>query len=332
MTQALLLSTLLLLSAGASPRPNAKGKLQAAQTQFNRGDFEETLQLLDQAKEETSEDGTLSRIHLLRGQAYGALRDLVKAEEALAEALEHDPEATLDANRVDPSLVTMLSGLKSRLRGTLEVTADRPGAKVTYNGKALGTAPLRAQVEIGRSKLEVRTPDGRYGARREVEIRPRRTEKVSVTLSELPPESQGGGSGSPVLFGFGKPLADLRLQLDPFQWTEGMGIEIGGGLQSRYLRTSFHFRVFPAFGMTARGAFSVPVADKVRAYVELELPVIFYGGETPVALGLGGAGGMDYELNKWLSLFAQVGARHFFLSPYASSRLSLQAGVRLEMP
>jgi len=332
MTQAFLLSTLLLLGAGASPRNNAKGKLVSAQSQFNRGGYQESLRLLDQAKEETRDDDTLSRIHLLRGQAYGALRELPQAEEALAEALYHDPEATLDPNRVDPTLVTMLSGLRSRLRGTLEVTADRPGAKVSFDGKPLGTAPLRAQVEIGRHKLEARTADGQFGARSEVVVRARRTEKVALTLGELPQGSPGGGSSSPVLLGFGKPLADLRLQLDPFQFTEGVGIEIGGGLQSVHLRASFHFRVFPAFGMTLRGAFAVPVVAKTRAYVELELPLIFYGGDPPLALGLGGAGGVDYEFNKWLSLFAQVGARHFFLSPFTSSRLSLQAGVRLEMP
>lgn len=332
MTQALLLSTLLVLAAPGPARTHGKAKLAAAQQQFNRGDFEDSLGLLKQAQAESSDDETLARVHLLRGQVHGALRDLVEAEASLARALEHDPEATLDPNRVDPSLVTMLTGLKSRLRGTLEVTSNRPDSNVMFNGRALGTAPVRAQVEIGRHTLEVRTADGRYGARREVVVKARRVEKVDLTLQEGLPELAPTGT-SPVLFGFGRPLADLRVQLDPFLIGEGLGIEIGGGLQSSYLRTSFHFRVFPSFGITLRGAFAVPVMDRTRGYVELELPLIFHASEPPVSFGLGGAGGVDYELNRWLSVFGQIGARHFFITPSpTNSRLTIQAGVRLQLP
>lgn len=326
MTQALLLSTLLVIAAPPIP---GKAKFTAAQSQFNRGAFDRSLELSEQAREEASDPKLLSQIHLLRGQTYGAMRDLVSAEAALAQALEQDPEATLDPNRVDPAVVSLLNGLRQRLRGTLVVTADKPNVKVTYDGRPVAA---RAQVPIGRHKVEVKTADGRFAGSREVVVRVGKVEQVSLTLEEVPQGAWAGGEdiGGPVLFGFGKPLADLRLQFDPLQWAEGAGIEVGGGLQAQYLRASVHFRVFPQFGLTLRGALTVPVMERLRAYVELELPIIFYAPS--VAIGLGGAGGVDYSINKWLGLFGQVGARHFFLTPFDDNRLTLQGGARLRLP
>lgn len=343
MTQALILSTLFLLTAGPtrSAASGATAKLQAAQAEFNRGNFQAALDDLEEAGRDTTDDALLAKIYLLRGQAYGAMRDLVSAESALADALEHDPEATLDPNRVDPSLVTMLAGLKQRLKGSLEVTSDRPDAKVALDGSLLGTAPVRATVGIGRHKVVVRSPDGRFGATEEVVVRPRRTARFEAKLRELPREqagSSGGASsagegGGAVFFGFGKPFGAVHLQFDPLQWAEGVGIAIGGGLQSRYVRAGLDLRVFPQFGITARGAFMVPVVDKFKAFIELELPFIWYGYDNaPFAFGLGGEGGVEYEFNKWLAAYAQVGARHFFFSPGDDNRLTLQGGIRLQLP
>ena len=344
MTQALILSTLLLFTAGPtrSAASGAAAKLQAAQAEFNRGNFQASLDDLEEASRETNDDALLAKIYLLRGQAYGAMRDLVSAESALADALEHDPEATLDPNRVDPSLVTMLAGLKQRLKGTLDVTSDRPDAKVALDGSLLGTAPVHATVAIGRHKVVVRSGDGRFGASEEVVVRPRRTARVEAKLSELPHEqgdrgsdhgSDRGGEGSgAVLFGFGRPFGAIHLQIDPLQWVEGVGIAFGGGLQSRYVRAGVDLRIFPQFGITARGAFMVPVVDKFKAFIELEIPFIWYGDYAPFALGIGGEGGVEYEFNKWLALYAQVGARHFFISHGDADRLTVQGGIRLQLP
>ena len=334
MTTALLLTTLLAFGGPASARGNSKARLLTAQTEFNQGNFQAALKTLDLALDEASDDATLARIQLLRGQAFGAMRDLVQAEEALAAALEHDPEATLDPNRVDPSLVSMLSGLKGRMEGPIEVVTEKPGAKVAFDGKLLGSTPVKAKVNIGRHKLDVRSADGKSGATEEVVIYPKRENRFEVAMTELPQEqgTREEAGGGPVFFGFGKPFADIRLQFDPFQYAEGVGIEVGGGLMSTYLRASVSLRVFPEFGLTPRGAFTVPVAEHLKAYVELELPVIFYYGPDWLGLGLGGQGGADYEFNKWLVAFGQVGARHFFITPREPNRLTLQAGIRLKMP
>lgn len=331
-----LLTLLWLWTPEAWARPGGS-KLAAAQGEFNRGNFEEALKLLGAAEAEATGDDTLARIKLLQGQAYGAQRDFAQAERRFAAALAHDPEVELDPNKVDPDLVKLLNGVRERLRGELKVRADQPGAKAYLDGKALGTIPVRAPVSIGRHRLEVRSVDGRYGATRQVVVRSGRPVDVDLKLSPLPRsapplgKSAEGAGGAPVMLGFGKPFADLRMGLAPIQISEGVAFEVGGGLESQYLRVAGHLQVFPAFGIVPRGAFTVPVVDAFRGYVSLELPILFL---PQASLAIGGSGGAEYMVGKWLSLFAEVGARHFFFAPtsYAGDRLVLQAGTRLRLP
>ena len=72
MTQALLLSALLALSA--TPKKSGSGRLASAQVEFSRGDFSAALRDLDVAVSETCDEQVLSKVHLLRGQCYGSTR------------------------------------------------------------------------------------------------------------------------------------------------------------------------------------------------------------------------------------------------------------------
>ena len=345
MTQALLLSALLALSA--APKKPASGRLASAQAEFNRGDFASALRDLDAAVSETGDEPTLSRIHLLRGQCYGAQRDLVKAEEAFEKALENDPEAKLDPQRVDPSLVSLLEGLRDRMQGDLEVRTDRP-AKVHFDGKPIGPAPVKASVAIGRHKLEAHTGDGKYSASSSVVIAAHKTTTVEMELAEsrreddTPPVGPRGGgeprdgggeprgSGSFTVYG-GRPLADLRLGVNPLDLLTVPQAEVGFGAEWPYVRASVHLQFLPVFGIVPRGGFWVPVVDQVRAYIELELPIFFPQGTTPLGLGLGGCGGAEFFFIKWLSGFAEIGARNFFL-PGPEVQVIIQAGMRMRLP
>jgi hypothetical protein len=350
MTQALLLSALLAFSA-APKKPS--GRLATAQAEFSRGDFAAALRDLDAAVTETGDEPTLSKIHLLRGQCYGAQRDLVKAEEAFEKALENDPEAKLDPQRVDPSLVSLLEGLRDRMQGDLEVRTDRP-AKVHFDGKPIGLSPVKASVSIGRHKLEAHTGDGKFSAVSSVVIAAHKTTTVEMELAEprreeeTPPVGTGGGrsgggerergggadrdgaNASFQVYG-GRPLADLRLGVDPFDFIRTPEVEVGFGAEWPYVRASVHLRFLPGFGIVPRGGLWVPVVDQVRAYVELELPIYFPQGTTPLNLGLGGCGGAELFFIKWLSGFAEVGARNFFL-PDPRVQVTVQAGMRLRLP
>lgn len=350
MTQALLLSALLALSA--TPKKSGSSRLTSAQAEFSRGDFAAALRDLDVAVSETGDEPTLSKIHLLRGQCYGAQRDLVKAEEAFEKALENDPEAKLDPQRVDPSLVSLLEGLRDRMQGDLEVKTDRP-AKVHFDGKPIGLSPVKATVSIGRHKLEAHTGDGRYSASSSVVIAAHKTTTVEMELAEnrreeeTPPAGPGGGRGggsegrdrdgggergsaSFTVYG-GRPLADLRLGVNPLDIVNVPHAEVGFGAEWPYVRASVHLQFLPGFGIVPRGGLWVPVVDQVRAYVELELPIFFPQGAEPLALGLGGGGGAEFFFIKWLSGFAEVGARNFFL-PGPEVQVIIQAGMRMRLP
>jgi hypothetical protein len=350
MTKALLLSALIAFSAAAQPRKSGPGRLAAAQAEFNRGDFAAALRDLDLAVVETSDEQVLSKIHLLRGQCLGAQRDLVKAEQAFEKALENDPEAKLDPTRVDPSLVTLLEGLRDRMQGDLEVRTDRP-ARIAFDGKPIGQSPLKASVSIGRHRLEANTADGRYAASSSVVISARKTTAVDMDLAEVrrdpspgpgpgPEPRPGGGQSDPMagsqgssfqIFG-GRPLADLRIGVNPFEFFTIPQVEVGFGAEWPYLRASAHLRFLPSFGVTPRGAFWVPVTDQLRAYAELELPIFFPYGTTPLFIGLGGSGGAELFFIKWLSAFAEIGARTYFLPAGAGQEVTIQGGMRLRLP
>jgi hypothetical protein len=348
MTQALLLSALLALSA--TPRKPGSSRLAAAQVEFNRGDFTAALRDLEAAVTETGDEGTLSKIHLLRGQCFGAQRDLVKAEEAFEKALENDPESKLDPQRVDPSLVSLLEGLRDRMQGDLEVRTDRP-AKVQFDGKPIGLSPVKVSVSIGRHKVEAHTGDGKYSASSSVVIAAKKTTTVEMELAENRRDDDGPkdgpgrggdgrdrdgggepsrGGGSFTVYG-GRPLADLRLGINPFEFFTTPQAEVGFGAEWPYVRASVHLRFLPGFGIVPRGGLWVPVVDQVRAYVELELPIFFPQGATPLYLGLGGCGGAELFFIKWLSGFAEIGARNFFL-PGPEVQVTIQAGMRMRLP
>jgi hypothetical protein len=310
--------------AAANSKPGAL-KFQAGQTEFKRGDFLGALRNLDGAAAEATDDQLLGQIHVLRAQCLAARQDFTGAEEAFGLALRHDPDVRLDPSKVDPALVSMLDSQRSRLRGKLVVHADRPGAQVWMDGKQIGEAPLKSSVPIGQHTVEVRTPDGRFAERQEVTIRPRQTAELNAELKEQPPSHSNGASEAT------RPFADIRGTLDPFAGGDNVGFEVGGGLEYKHFRASASAALFPNFGINFRGAFSVPLIDSFNAYISLEMPIIF---ASPVQFGLGGAGGLEYEVRRWFDPFFEVGVRHLFTGADGmdSNRFILQFGIRLKVP
>ena len=332
MTLASLCPLLVVLAAGTSgsrraPTPT-ESRLQAAQQEFNRGNFDQALKDLESAPAEANDSQQLARIHLLRAQAYAAKQDFVSAEGALADALEFDPAVTLDPSRVDPGLVRVLDGLRGRLRGELKVSADKPQVHVRFDGVDLGEAPVRADVAIGRHTLEARSVDGHFEAKQQVVVHPRTSTQVSLLMVETTPvmaEDKNAPKQDRPLW----PFAEVRLDIDPTDAGNQTGFGLGAGLKSRYLRVSMLVRLFQEFGLQLRGAVTVPVIDHLDAYASLECPVDF-GAVVRVALG--GSGGAEYMASPWLGVFAEIGARHYFTGSSVDNRFILQAGVRLWLP
>jgi hypothetical protein len=154
----------------------------------------------------------------------------------------------------------------------------------------------------------------------------------AVASTEAPASPAAATEAAPQRSASFHPVADVRMLLYPFQIKEGPGIEVGGGVQNEHLRASLHAQLYSDFGLTLRGAAIVPVTGRFSGYVSGELPFLFIP-DGP-AVGLGGAAGAEFAVNPWLTLFGELGARHFFAAPdyYESNRLTLQGGARLRLP
>jgi len=324
MISALALSALL-VGATANSKPGAL-KFQAGQTEFKRGDFLGALRNLDGAAAEAKDEQLLGQIHLLRGQCLAARQDFSGAEEAFGLALRHDPDVRLDPSKVDPALVSMLDTQRSRLKGELVVRADMPNAQVWMDGKQIGEAPLKSSVPIGQHTVEVRTANRRFGAQQQVTVRARQSTEINAELTELPPAGKTGDGSEAV-----RPFADIRGTLDPFAGGDNVGFEVGGGLEYKHFRASVSALLFPDFGINFRGALNVPLVDSFNAYISIEMPLIF---ASSFQFGLGGAGGLEYEVRRWFDPFFEVGVRHLFTGADGedSNRLILQFGIRLKVP
>src|SRR5260370_9260805 len=294
---------ILLLIATAEPTAGdsqASAKLQMSQAEFSRGDFEGALRTLDSAASQASDEKLLAKIHLLRGQCFAAAQNFVAADASFAKALENDPEASLDAAKVDPTVVGMVESLRTQLRGELRIQTDPRGATVSIDGRPAGISPLTVPVSIGRHVVEAKSPDGKLSWREEVLVRVKKTTLSKLMLREGGKEGRRWSEQS-------KPIADLRLLLQP---TAGdfFGIEIGGGFEYQFLRLSLHASLYPNFGLIPRVALAAPVANRADIYLSFEIPTIF---ASPTLFGLGGSGGGEYKVSQGLGLFMEIVLRHF---------------------
>src|SRR5215471_16560974 len=212
---AALVPAILLFVASAEPSAGdsqAAAKLQMAQAEFNRADFQGALKTLDAAASQASDEKLLAKIHLLRGQCFAAVQNFVAADAAFTKALENDPEASLDAAKVDPTVVRMLESLRSHMRGELRVDADQPGAEVSIDGRPAGAAPLAVPISIGRHVVEAKTADGKLAAREEVVVHSKKSADLHLAMRPPGSAAKKAADGSTDEI---KPTADVRLLLQP---------------------------------------------------------------------------------------------------------------------
>jgi hypothetical protein len=328
-----LVSAVWVLAASGEPTKAsaAAAKLQTAQAEFKGGEFQRALRTLDAAASQPAPDRLLSEIHLLRGQCFAALQDFPAAEVAFGKALEHDPEASLDPAKVDPKVVRMVDNLRLVMKGDLRVRTRPAGASVKLDGKPLGAAPVRASVSIGRHSLEAIAQDGKKTALEEVVIRSLRATEVDLVLKEGGATSKVDPAAPSSPRSPYRPFGDLRTVFAPASSHDVVGFEVGGGFEYEFLRASLHANLYPSFGLTPRAALSVPVVEPTHVYVSVEVPFLF---SSPFAVGLGGAGGVEYLFTRVVGAFAEIGARHFFTgTPDPDpNRLVIEAGLRLRIP
>jgi hypothetical protein len=328
----------LCLSLAGTPAtaPSKGTRFEQGQRLFNQGDFEGALKQLDGAAQEERDPSVLERLHLLRGQAFSARQDFVKAEDAFTQALDANPEASLDPARVDPTVVKLLESVRARLTGTLVVNATPASATLFLDGKPLGPSPQTLQASIGRHKVEARFGDEATPPV-EVLLKARREVRVEFSQGKPPPPVVVTPPTPQPEEKLVRPMGEVRgvFEVSPKAGAEGAGaLEVGGGIDTKYVRAGLALRVFPFFGVVPRVAVVVPAIGHLNAFVELQVPIWLTRPSGGVGLGVGASAGAEYWLVPFVAAYAQVGGHYLVINPMRgdSGAFVASGGVRLKVP
>ncbi|WP_224372544.1 PEGA domain-containing protein [Hyalangium versicolor] len=317
-----LLVLALLMSAGA-PTGDAR-ELDAALEALSEGDFESALAHVEAGLRQARDDASLAKLHLVQGEIHAALRRYEKMETAFSQALEADPDARLDPERVQPTVVKRFESLRERLRGELVIDTEPPGAELRLDGQLLGQAPWRGQVPIGTHSLEVGPGTGSSNTRVQVKVRPGRTEQVHVVVSASQEEAAEEGSDvSALTLGVQGRVA---LGLAPLS---GVGMEAGAWLGGRYLHAELDATVGSRFGLAARlGAHAPELVGPVTLFVSLD----GYALPSPAVLGAGLTAGASLPVSTRIEFFAELSGRWLSSNDsYDSTHLLGTTGLRLRL-
>jgi hypothetical protein len=176
---------LLLLLGGQAWAEDARALHDKGVRLYNGGEFERSIKVLERARRQTEEPPLLARIHLYIGVNHAVLDRTDQARQSFRTALGFDPTLRLNPAFFKQQLVALFDEVAGSLKGELEVTADRPGAKVLLDWRPMGVAPFRGQVAIGAHKVAVRTPDGRFGFKGEVVVHVDKLARVEAELEPL---------------------------------------------------------------------------------------------------------------------------------------------------
>jgi hypothetical protein len=323
MTLAVPLLALVLLAPPGRPT-----RLEQGLRLFTSGDVEAALRTLDAAAQEGGDAVTLEQVHLLRAQCFAARQDFALAEEAFALALEANPEASLDATRVDPTVVTLLGAVRARLRGTLSVATRPAGAEVVVDDRAAVVGPVSLLMGVGRHHVEARWPDGEV-AGADVLVRPRHEVRLEYVRAAgrgapraLTPEPRAPGAITDFRFAAEFPVAAAVAPL--------VALELTGGVEFGSFRATVAVRVYPGLGVTPRLALVLPLVERLGVVVELGAPVQL---APQLEVGVAAAGGLELSPTPWLGVFALVGGRHLVVRPAGdATALTITGGVHLRVP
>ncbi|RKH14440.1 PEGA domain-containing protein [Corallococcus sp. CA053C] len=310
MSAAGFLLSLLLASPGTEPR-----EMEAALQALSEADFEAALSRVEAGLRQTRDETQIARLRLIQGEVHAALRQYAQMETAFAQALEADPDAHLDPERVQPTVVTLFESLRSRLQGVLTVDVEPSRAELHLDGRQLGQAPWQGSVPIGTHTLDV----GPGLTTLQVKVRPGRTEQVRVVLP----------SPAPVSASFVSTLAfsaqvRAALGLAPLS---GAGMEAGARLSGTYVFGELNATVGSQFGAAARvGAQAPRLIGPLTFFLSLDGYAL--GG--PALFGGGLSAGASLSLSRKFDVFAELSGRWLPSSDtYRSTHLLGVSGLRL---
>lgn len=328
MIAAALCTALLSASLAADGDAQATASYRAAMRAFATGEFERALRELSTAERSATSDTLRADIALAQGRCHAALENFAAVERDFQRALDADPEARLDPSVVHPTVVAMLDGLRVRLRGTLSVDSEPPGAEVQVDGAAVGQTPYSGPISIGRHVVTVRRAAGEPPTSREAVIRRDRPTRLTFTLSPAPTPPAVHASEPDMAASRWLLLAELRADVDP---TAGVSVEVGAGGGGRHWLVSAHAFLGAAPGATLRVSGRLPsVLGPAGLYASLD-GVVFFA--QPTIPGVGASAGVMLRATPWLELFVEGSGRLLADSERYFSRYALACGgARLVVP
>jgi tetratricopeptide (TPR) repeat protein len=274
---------LFLLSSATAGAESAEDRFREAVRRYTEADFKRSLELLREALELAPGPALAWRIELYRGVVQAVLGQREAARAAFRRSLALNPLAVVDSRQVSPSIVGLFEEVKVKLRGRLAVSADRPGARVLLDGRALGSAPLDVEVAIGAHQLELRSADGCRRHLAKIVVAPERRVAVSARLEVVPDAAAGctstaeqsapavtpaarrrvwtwvtaAGAGALLAAGLGLRLSSSS-DYDEY-WSPGTdarrGAELADRIESRDLASSVLFGVGAGLAVTAVALF-----------------------------------------------------------------------------
>jgi hypothetical protein len=304
------LAVMSLLLAATTPAREGR-ELEAALQALSEADFEAALAHVEAGLRKPGDEARTAQLRLVQGEVHAALRQDAQMEGAFARALEADPDARLDPERVQPGVVARFESLRARLQGTLSIEVVPAGTEVKLDGRTLGQAPWQGPVPIGTHTLEAGTE------RLQFKVRPGRTEQVRVVL---PASSEPPTSSHPLAFS-----AQVRaaLGLSPLS---GAGMEAGARLSSTYVFGELNATAGSRFGAAARLGLQAP---RLAGPITLSLSLDGYALGGPLLFGGGLSLGATLPLTQKWDVFAELSGRWLPSSaPYQSTHLLGVSGLR----
>jgi tetratricopeptide (TPR) repeat protein len=171
-----------------------------------------------------------------------ALGHPLEAVEALSKYLGEGAEQVPPARRTQ--VEAQIAELEARI-AELSVTSDRPGARVTVDGRDVGRTPLIAPVRLNAGTHEVSAAlEGTSTVSRTVEVREAERRTIDFTLTAplvaAPATAPAEASGPPHLFGLDppqkreEPKPSGTLRTVGYVLT-GVGVVVGGGGVGHYI-------------------------------------------------------------------------------------------------
>lgn len=164
---------------------SAETMLHEAIQRYKVGKFSQSAKILKRALRKAKDPLVQGKIQLYTGLNHGVQGEMGKAEAAFKKALALDPTLELKATETKQSIMEAFGRARQAVKGRLSVSADKPGATLTVDGKQLGALPYEGELVVGKHSVSVTTADGRFGHRGEVLVRAGQTHSMQLMLRPL---------------------------------------------------------------------------------------------------------------------------------------------------